>query len=112
LNQICAISNLTLILAFSSKDAAKYIEVLKTYEFKPADQLRQQTQHGTFSQLSSALTQIKSVNKTDVVTLSSNFDNFYDLVHADPAMLRELPGFGDQKVKRILDAFEEPFLGE
>jgi DNA excision repair protein ERCC-1 len=85
---------------------------LKAYEFKSADQLRQQTLQGTFSQLSLCLTQIASVNKTDVVTLTSNFNTFHEIVHADPVLLRELPGFGDQKVKRLMDAFEEPFLGE
>ena len=69
-------SNVSLILAFSSEDAARYIETLKTYEHKSPDFIREKIDSNNFAKLSSALTKIRSVNKTDVVTLTSNFKVF------------------------------------
>ena len=62
--------------------------------------------------MNEALTQIKSVNKTDVLTLISNFKSFKNLVKASDSELSACPGFGIQKVKRIRDAFTAPFLNQ
>ena len=81
--------------------------------------------------LTSALTSVKGVNKTDVTTLVSNFgvsllflrsplDNstqliqslvqsFEKIVNAPSASLSNLPGLGDKKVKRLRDAFTGNF---
>jgi DNA excision repair protein ERCC-1 len=36
--------------------------------------------------------------------------SFKKIVHARPEQVGICPGFGEQKVKRLLDAFNEPFL--
>ena len=35
--------------------------------------------------------------------------SFAKIAHASPEQLRRLPGFGQVKVRRIVDAFEKPF---
>jgi DNA excision repair protein ERCC-1 len=59
--------------------------------------------------LRSALTSVKSVNKTDVTTLKSQFGSFSNIVHATPAQLLDCPGFGNLKVRRLKDAVDKPF---
>ena len=101
---------MTLLLAWTQQDAAKYLETLKVLEFKPPDVLKEQITSSQFARLTNCLTQIKSVNKTDVVTLTSNFHSFNDIIHASKDQLASLPGFGDHKVARLQQAFDEPFL--
>jgi DNA excision repair protein ERCC-1 len=78
--------------------------------------------------LSNFLSNIKSVNKTDVLTLASNYgvrppdsrdklnpvdeteQSFKAIATADPDSLVNLPGVGEKKVKRIREAFSTSFL--
>jgi len=59
--------------------------------------------------LSDILTVIKSVNKTDVVTLATNFGNFRNIIKASMEELSLCPGLGETKVRRIHEAFHQPF---
>jgi hypothetical protein len=91
------------------------------------------------SQLQNVLTSVKGVNKTNVMTLSTNFgvcilgiiriprladmstllssfyfdvryeQSFKNLAHATPEQLALCPGLGDIKVRRLYDAFNLPF---
>lgn len=88
----------------------RYITTLKAFEFKSPDALRERIADDHFSKLSNCLSQIKSVNKTDVITLASNYSSLYDLIHDESGRLGALPGFGEAKVKRLTDAFDTPFL--
>lgn len=110
LSQLCFKFQMTIILAWSVQDCAKYIETLKSYENKGADSIKEKADLNQFSQLSRTLTGIKSVNKTDVVTLTSNFSCLKDIINAPAEKLQALPGFADQKVKRFRDAFDQPFF--
>ena len=109
LSKLAYDSNLSIILAFSTEDAAKYIETLKTFEHKSPDFIREKVDSNNFSKISTALTKIRSINKTDVVTLTSNFKTVKDLFHAKSDELKGLPGFGDEKVKNFLKAFDQKF---
>ena len=109
LSKLAYDSNLSMILAFSTEDAAKYIETLKSYEHKSPDFIREKVDSNNFSKISTALTKIRSINKTDVVTLTSNFKTVKDLFHAKSDELKALPGFGDEKVKNFLKVFDQKF---
>eukprot|EP00842_Homolaphlyctis_polyrhiza_P004593 jgi/Hompol1/5134/HPOL_004173-RA len=110
LNRVCIFNNLTMILSWSPEEAARYIETLKAYENKPHDLIKERVDDTYFSKLTSALTHIKSVNKTDVVTLSSSIGSFRDIANATAEELLVLPGFAEQKVARIEAAFTTPFI--
>lgn len=62
------------------------------------------------AKMTDCLTHIKSVNKTDVLTLLSTFGSLKQIADAKTEQLAMCPGFGDQKVKRLQSAWKQPFL--
>ncbi|KAJ1964432.1 ssDNA endonuclease and repair protein rad10 [Dispira parvispora] len=103
---------LTTILAWSSEEAGRYIESFKAFENKPPDSIREKVEDAYFPRLTDCLTSVRSVNKTDVVTLASNFDSFYNIAKATPQELSLCPGFGEQKTQRLRDALTQPFVNK
>lgn len=96
----------------------------KQYEFKPPDMIKERIDKDYSSILHSTLTSIPRVNKTDVETLRSTFgvcfsymrpphayqaQSFANISKATSDQLRNLPGFGQVKVRNIENAFRKPF---
>jgi DNA excision repair protein ERCC-1 len=109
LAKFCVVHDLCMLLAWTLDEAARYLETYKAYENKPPDQLKERVAKDYMSQLASCLTTIKSVNKTDVVTLASTFGCLRDLAAADVEEVRLCPGFGDRKAERVAAMLDEPF---
>ncbi|XP_030077555.1 DNA excision repair protein ERCC-1 [Microcaecilia unicolor] len=109
LAKICILADCTLILAWSPEEAGRYLETYKSYEQKPADVLKEKVEQGFLSKMSDCLTTIKSVNKTDSLTLISTFESLADLAKASREDLSLCPGLGPQKAKRLFDVLHEPF---
>ncbi|KAI9332305.1 restriction endonuclease type II-like protein [Zopfochytrium polystomum] len=103
LTKATILAGFTLFLAWSAEEAARYLETFKICENKPPDMIREK-------QLSDMLTQVKTVNKTDVMTLSSNFGSLRKIAEASTEDVSQCPGFGPQKVRRLVDAFNTPFV--
>ncbi|KAG4919814.1 hypothetical protein JHK85_058095 [Glycine max] len=61
------------------------------------------------SSLTHALTTVRHVNKTDVVTLGTTFGSLCNIMGASMEDLARCPGIGERKVKRLFDTFHEPF---
>ncbi|KDO31364.1 hypothetical protein SPRG_03981 [Saprolegnia parasitica CBS 223.65] len=99
----------TLLLAWSWKEAARYIETLKSYENRPATLIKEKVENDYSAQLADVLTSVRSINKTDVVTLSSNFGSVQRLMCATEDELALCPGIGGKKVQMLLEAFNTPF---
>jgi hypothetical protein len=57
-----------------------------------------------------ALTQVKSVNHTDVNVLATTFPTVADLFLASAEELSAIPGLGPKKVQRLYEAFNAPIL--
>ncbi|XP_075698398.1 DNA excision repair protein ERCC-1 isoform X2 [Rhinoderma darwinii] len=110
LAKICILSDVTLILSWSPEEAARYLETYKCYEQKPADALKERLESDLISRITDCVTTVKSVNKTDSVTLFTTFGTLADLAHASREDLSLCPGLGPQKAKRLFDALHEPFL--
>ncbi|KND01765.1 DNA repair protein rad10 [Spizellomyces punctatus DAOM BR117] len=110
LTRICVYNNITLILAWSQEEAGRYLETFKAYEHKPPDLIKERVDPDYLSKLTDALTQVKSVNKTDVLTLASAFGSLQNIMSASQEELAQCPGFGEQKVRRLYEAFHQPFL--
>lgn len=53
---------------------------------------------------------VRSVNKSDVLTLASNFGTLKAMCDASPSELALCPGLGDKKVARIYEALHEPLV--
>lgn len=103
------VNDLTLVCAWSNEEAARYIETYKAYENKAPDAIKERVDNDYLSKLTDGLTQIPSINKTDIVTLSSTFGSLKNIMDASADELGLLPGFGERKVKRLLEAFDQPF---
>ncbi|XP_048355306.1 DNA excision repair protein ERCC-1 isoform X3 [Sphaerodactylus townsendi] len=73
LAKICILADCTLVLAWSAEEAGRYLETYKAYEQKPADLLKEKVDQNYLSRVTDCLTSVKSVNKTDTLTLLSTF---------------------------------------
>jgi len=102
-------SGLSLILAFCNLEVARYLETYKAYEHKSADSIKPRQSDKFSEQLQDVLTTIKAINKSDVVTLASTFGTLADIIGAEPESFSLCPGFGERKIKNLIDAFHAPF---
>ncbi|ETW10128.1 hypothetical protein, variant 1 [Aphanomyces invadans] len=93
----------TLLLAWSWK------ETLKAYENKSAALIKEKIDGDFNSQLVDVLTTVRSVNKTDVLTLSGSFGSLSRIMNATEEELALCPGIGGKKVQQLLEAFNQPF---
>ncbi|KAJ6820250.1 DNA excision repair protein ERCC-1 [Iris pallida] len=99
----------TLLCGWSLEECGRYLETIKVYENKPADTLRENPGADYLSRLTHALTTVRRVNMTDVVTLGSNFGSLSGIMDASMEDLARCPGIGERKVKRLYETFHEPF---
>nr|CAG4638683.1 EOG090X0BTB [Cyclestheria hislopi] len=109
LTKICLLADLTLLLAWSPEEAGKIIETYKIFEHKPPDLIMEKQEASSFSKISDALTSIKSVNRTDALTLLTNFNTLEHIYAASEEDLSLCPGIGPQKAKRIYRVLHENF---
>ncbi|KAK9917753.1 hypothetical protein WJX75_007855 [Coccomyxa subellipsoidea] len=103
------LNDCTLICAWSHEECARYLETYKAYESKPADAIQGRTEEDYLSKLTAALTTVRGVNKTDVLTLGGAFKTAAGVMRANMQQLSALPGIGPTKVRRLHETFHEPF---
>ena len=109
LNDLCVQNSLTLILAWSEEEAARYLETFKAFDGKDAS-LIQKREHSNYpDQVTHALGSVRSVNKTDASQLLTQFGTWKNLVAASVEELSVCPGVGVKKVRRLYEAFHRPF---
>lgn len=108
LTKVSIVNDLTIIVAWTYDEAARYLESYKMYEFKGADMIRERAKTDYFSQMVSFLTNVRGVNKTDALFLMSRFGSLRRIAQATPEELSRIPGFGEIKVKRLREAFTTP----
>ncbi|KAM3752752.1 hypothetical protein ACB098_03G042800 [Castanea mollissima] len=88
----------TLLCAWSLEECGRYLETIKVYENKPADIIQGQMDTDYLSRLTHALTTVRHVNKTDVVTLGTTFGSLSHIMDASMEDLARCPGIGERKV--------------
>nr|CAG4649619.1 EOG090X0BTB [Scapholeberis mucronata] len=111
LTKICLLADLTLLLAWNAQEAGKVIETYKVFEYKPPDLIMEKQENSNaFTEISDAFTSIKSINRTDVMTLLSNFKNIENIYGASEEDLSLCPGIGPQKAKRLFRVIHDKFL--
>ncbi|EIE20407.1 DNA repair protein rad10, partial [Coccomyxa subellipsoidea C-169] len=91
------LNDCTLICAWSHEECARYLETYKAYESKPADAIQGRTEEDYLSKLTAALTTVRGVNKTDVLTLGGAFKTAAGVMRANMQQLSALPGIGPTK---------------
>ena len=109
LNKLCFVTNFTLVLAWSNEECARYLETMKLFEGKAADSIKEKVDTDFMSTFQKAMTSVRSVNKTDSVTLLDIFGSFAGVCAATEQQLVLCPGLGEKKVKRLYQALHEPF---
>jgi len=109
LSKTSLINNVTLILCWSAAEAGRYLELYKTYEHAPATMIKApaSTAHG--DKLVEFITTPRSINKTDAMSLVSNFGSVRTAVNARPEELLMIAGWGQTKVRQWHAAVTEPF---
>lgn len=110
LTKVCIVNNFTMIVAWTAQEVGKYLETYKSFERKPPDMIKERVDEDHMSRLNNVLTTIKGVNRTDVVTLASNYGSLEKIVLAEPESLSLLPGLGEKKIKRMRETFTGSFL--
>ncbi|XP_055005007.1 DNA excision repair protein ERCC-1 isoform X2 [Boleophthalmus pectinirostris] len=110
LARICIMADCTLVLAWSPEEAGRYLETYKSYEKKPADLLKEQVEKNYLSKVTDCMTTVKSINKTDALTLLSTFSSVEGIIRASKEDLVLCPGLGPQKARRLHDVLHKPFL--
>ncbi|KAI9483010.1 MAG: DNA excision repair protein ERCC-1-like protein [Benjaminiella poitrasii] len=110
INRIAILSDFTLMLAWSLEEAGRYLETYKMFEHKTPDLIRERVEDEYLAKATDCLTQVKSVNKTDVLTLLSTFGSLKGIAEAKTEELAMCPGFGEQKVKRLQQVWKQPFV--
>ncbi|KAI9252201.1 restriction endonuclease type II-like protein [Helicostylum pulchrum] len=110
INRVAILSDFTLMLAWSLEEAGRYLESYKWLQNKSPDFIREKVGDEYLAKVTDCLTSIKSVNKTDVLTLLSTFGCLKGVAGAKAEELAMCPGFGEQKVKRVQQVWKQPFL--
>jgi DNA excision repair protein ERCC-1 len=109
LNKIAVVHSLTLILAWSEEEAARYLETYKAFDGKDATMIQKREQTNFVDQVADVLGTIRSVNKTDSAQLLSQFGSIKAIMAASVDELVLCPGVGEKKVRRMFEAFHKPF---
>ncbi|CAA9997701.1 unnamed protein product [Nesidiocoris tenuis] len=110
LTRICLLTDMTLMLAWSPEEAAKILQVYKQFEHKPPDMIMEKRESDMRIKLMSALTSIRSINKTDAATLLNNYGSLENIMNTTAHSLALCPGLGQQKANRLYNALHTPFL--
>lgn len=108
LNELSFSHDFTLILAWSDLECARYLECLREYEGKSSAPIQEKVETEHIPRVTKVLTEVKSVNKTDVNTLLDSFGTIGNIFKASEQQLLMCPGVGEKKVKRLYQVFHEP----
>jgi DNA excision repair protein ERCC-1 len=103
------ISNVTLILCWSAAEAARYLELYKSYEHANFKAIQGQQGTSYVERLMDFVTVPRGINKSDAVSLVSNFGSLKNAINAEPEQIGIIGGWGEVKVKRWCSAVDEPF---
>ncbi|MCJ1395511.1 ssDNA endonuclease and repair protein rad10 [Xylographa bjoerkii] len=103
------VNNLTLVLCWSAREAARYVELYKSFEHASASAIRQTQGTGYAERMVEFVTTPRSINKADAVGLVSAFGSVRAAVNAAPEEVAGIAGWGEKKVGRWCGSVREGF---
>ncbi|GIL51687.1 hypothetical protein Vafri_7624 [Volvox africanus] len=105
------VGDCTLVCAWSPEECARWLETYKSYESKPAFTIQERVEPDYVSRLAAVLAgSVRGINRTDAHTLGTRFGSLAAMMRcSDPEKFSACPGIGPTKVRRIMEAFHEPF---
>ncbi|PSS17058.1 hypothetical protein M430DRAFT_28767 [Amorphotheca resinae ATCC 22711] len=109
LSKTSLVNNVTVILCWSAPEAARYLELYKSYEHANASAIRGVESKGYAEKMVEFVTVPRSINKTDAVSLVSAFGSIRAAVNAKPEEVAIVSGWGEKKVQKWCSVVDEPF---
>lgn len=109
LSKTSLINNVTLILCWSAQEAGRYLELYKTYEHTAPTSIRAPQASNYSEKMVEFITTPRSINKTDAVSLVSNFGSLRTAINAQQEEVALVAGWGEKKVKKWCKTVREPF---
>lgn len=109
LSKTSLINNVTVILCWSAAEAARYLELFKSYEHANPTAIKSHQSTSYADKLVDFITVPRSINKTDAVTLVSAFGSVRGAINARPEEVAVVSGWGEKKVKKWCGVIQEPF---
>ncbi|KAI1208545.1 restriction endonuclease type II-like protein [Annulohypoxylon truncatum] len=109
LSKTSLINNVTIILCWSAAEAARYLELYKSYEHSNFSAIKGQQATSYAEKLVEFVTVPRGINKADAISLVSAFGSLKNAINADPEQVAIIGGWGEKKVKRWCSVVEEPF---
>jgi DNA excision repair protein ERCC-1 len=102
-------NNLTLMLCWSTREAARYLELYKSFEHAPATGIMVTRKEGWAERVVDVVTTVRGVNRADAVGLVGAFGSMRAAVNAEVEQLAAVGGWGEKKVERWYKVVREPF---
>lgn len=112
LSKTSLINNVTLVLTWSSAEGARYLELFKTYENAAPTAIKAHQSSAYADRMVGFITTPRAINKTDAVSLVSQFGSVRTAVNAREEDVTGIGGWGEKKVVRWCRAVREPFRVE
>jgi DNA excision repair protein ERCC-1 len=109
LSKTSLVNNVTVILCWSAAEAARYLELYKSYEHANAGAIRGVESQGYAEKMVDFVTVPRGINKTDAVSLVSAFGSIRQAVNARPEEVAIIGGWGEKKIKKWCSVVDEPF---
>ena len=109
LSKTSLVNNVTVILCWSAAEAARYLELYKSYEHANAGAIRGVENKGYADKMVEFVTVPRSINKTDAVSLVGAVGSLRAAVNARPEEVAIVGGWGEKKVRRWCAVVDEPF---
>ncbi|KAI9801976.1 MAG: hypothetical protein M1825_003031 [Sarcosagium campestre] len=109
LSKTSLVNRLSLVLCWSAAEAGRYLSLFKSYENASPASIRAHQATSTNERLVDFITVPRSINKTDAISLVSNFGSLRAAMNAQPEEIAMLSGWGEKKVERWCASVREPF---
>ncbi|EKD16037.1 DNA repair protein rad10 [Drepanopeziza brunnea f. sp. 'multigermtubi' MB_m1] len=109
LSKTSLVNNVTVMLCWSAAEAARYLELYKSYEHANPSAIRGTESKGYAEKMVDFVTVPRSINKTDAVSIVSAFGSIKGAINARPEEVAVVGGWGEKKVRRWCAVVDEPF---
>lgn len=109
LSKTSLVNDLMLILCWSAAEAGRYLSLFKTYEHASPNSIRAHQATGYNERLVEFITGPRSINKTDAISLVSNFGSLRAAINAQPEEISLVGGWGEKKVEQWHTTVNEGF---
>lgn len=109
LSKTSVINNVTIVLCWSAAEGARYLELFKTYENAAPTSIKQHQSTAYSDRMVDFVTTPRSINKTDAVSLVSQFGTVRTAVNARHEDVATIAGWGEKKVQQWCHSVREPF---